>query len=306
MAKLRWDEIGERLYEAGLDRGVLYLEDDTGIPWNGLTSVEENASEDTSEPRYFDGVKYLDQPYIGNFSATLRALTYPDEFLEYEGVEEIDTGLSVDGQAHKQFGLSYRTRVGNDVDNTDHGYKIHLLYNLVAISEVKSYTTMQNPALMIEFGWSIAGTPVVVEEYRPTAHVILDSRYLPVDVLAEIERILYGSDGYFPGEVVYDGRYAPDEPRDVIDGGHAGSVMEELPGTENIVTGDPRLPSIAELIDLTTLWGPRIIVPNETTGFAALVAGVGDITATNVPGVFTVLPDTRLNALAGGYYELVP
>src|SRR4051812_33634675 len=114
MTRLIWDEIGHRTYEAGLDRGVFYKEDTTGVVWNGLVSIDESFSDDTSSPVYLDGVKYLDAPSFGDFSAKLSAFTYPDEFLEYEGVSSLGGGLSVDGQRPKLFGLSYRTQVGND------------------------------------------------------------------------------------------------------------------------------------------------------------------------------------------------
>jgi hypothetical protein len=127
--------------------------------------------------------------------------------------------------------------------------------------------------------------------------------------LEEIESILYGSEGYFPGDIVYDGGYAPDEERSEIDGGYAGSLGIDLPDTTTIEAGDPRLPSIAELIDIVTLWGPRRIVPDTISGLADLViASVGgDITQTNVAGVYTGLPDNRLSETeVPGIFELLP
>lgn len=192
MPKLRWNDVGQRFYETGLDRGVLYLADRTGVPWSGLTSVEEDLSEDSSEPLYFDGIKYMDAPAFGDYSATLSAFTYPDEFLEYEGIVDLGSGLFVDGQDSKLFGLSYRTRVGNDTEGPEHGYKIHLVYNLTAIPSDVLHETLMPSSNVTEFSWTISGIPEGASGYRPTAHVIFDSRDLPVAMLAGLEDILYG------------------------------------------------------------------------------------------------------------------
>lgn len=306
MTRLLWDKVGERLYEAGIDRGVLYLPRDNGVPWNGLTGIEEDVANDTSEPSYFDGVKVNDIQQAGDFAATLRAFTYPDEFLEYEGQVSLGGGLYVDDQPPKQFGLSFRTRVGNDTEGTDFGYKVHLLYNVIAVPEDQANATLSGQASPIEFGWRISAVPEWVSGYRPTAHVVLDSRYLPSDILTEIENILYGSEGFFPATMDYDGGPVEDMERTDIDGGTPGSFGIELPENEIVEMGDPRLPSIAELIDLITLWGPRFIVPDEISGLADLLpSSAGDITQTNIPGVYTALPDNRLTETEiPGFYEL--
>jgi hypothetical protein len=192
MTRLLWDQIGDRLFEAGLDHGVLYLADGSGVPWNGLVSIDEDFGDDTSEPEYFDGVKFLDKPLTGDFSATLNAITYPDSFLDYEGIRDLGGGLLVDGQDTKLFGLSYRTKIGNDLEGIDHGYKIHLLYNLTAVPDSLSYETLSESPKPMPFSWKITSVPTDAPGYRPTAHVILDSRYLNSDMLAGIEDIIYG------------------------------------------------------------------------------------------------------------------
>lgn len=193
MTKLLWDKAGERLYETGLDRGVLYLSDGSGVPWNGLTGVDEDFSDDGGDPVYFDGIKQLDSPLIGNFSATLSALTYPDEFLDFEGTESLGNGLYVDNQVPKTFGLSYRTLVGNDALLTDYGYKIHLLYNLTASITGDSHETLGSSVNPVEFSWSIGSVPVEIAGYRPTAHLIFDSSRMVGTLLQSIEDILYGT-----------------------------------------------------------------------------------------------------------------
>lgn len=192
--KLSWDVDGLREFEAGLDRGVLYMSDNTGVAWSGLTSLEEDLGDETTEPFYFDGVKFLDLHVMGDYRASVRALMYPDEFLEYEGFDAIGTGMYADDQNVPTFGLSYRTLVGNDTLGTDMGYKIHLVYNLTAVPENKTHASLTDAPNASEFGWTVSAVPEHLSGYRPTAHVILDSRYLHRLILRDIENILYGSD----------------------------------------------------------------------------------------------------------------
>lgn len=303
--KLVWDQPGQRFFEAGIDRGVFYMSNDLGVAWNGLTSVEEDLEDTTSEPVFFDGTKIMDVPILGDFAATLSAFTYPDELLEYEGIIPTGDGLLVDGQNPKPFGLSYRTRVGNDVEGHDLGYRIHIIYNLTAVPETKSYVTQSPDSGALDFAWRLTAVPEAVTGLRPTAHVILDSRFLPADILRTIEDILYGTDGS-EGSAVYDGGYVPDVPRSLIDGGYPWDEGIELPST-SLNPGDPRLPPIDELIFIATVYGPKLVIPNSTTGLALLVPGEGDLTPTSVPGVFSALPETRLSpSSAEGLYILVP
>lgn len=193
MTKLLWNQVGERFYEAGVDRGVLYLADGSGVAWSGLTSVEEDFGGDSTSPSYFDGVKTRDTPSIGDFSATLSALTYPDEFLEYEGSGSIGNGLFIDDQPPKMFGLSYRTLVGNDTELQNHGYKIHILYNLTATPDAVGNETLSDSPRPVNFTWRLSSVPMKAKNYRPTAHVIFDSRYLEPSMINGIEDILYGA-----------------------------------------------------------------------------------------------------------------
>lgn len=191
MAIIVWNSVGERVYETGLDRGVLYLNDGTAVPWNGLTAVTEKIDQ-SSAPGYFDGRKITDLVTIGDFSAAMKALTYPDEFVELEGLGTVTAGLYVGEQPPKTFALSYRTQIGNDV-NGNAGYKIHILYNVTAITSDKAYSTSSGETDPVEFEWEITSVPEDLVGFRPTAHVIIDSRKISAILLNDIEDILYGT-----------------------------------------------------------------------------------------------------------------
>jgi hypothetical protein len=188
MSNIVWDQIEDKTYETGLDRGVLFFPDGGAVAWNGLTSVDE-INRTTSEPVYFDGVKFNDIVTLGDFAAVLRAYTYPDEFLQFEGIVEEQTGLYLADQPQNLFHLSYRTMIGTA---DDQGYKLHLLWNLTAIPAVVSHQTVSDSFSPIEFEWSITAIPESIPGYRPTAHVILDSRRIDPLLLQDIETILYG------------------------------------------------------------------------------------------------------------------
>lgn len=192
MAAIVWDEIGKHFYETGVSKGVFYDYNGYGVAWNGLTSVIENTSRDV-KPVYFDGVKFNDIVSIGDFSATMKAFTYPDEFLPYEGVLQDKEGVLVTGQNSSRFGLSFQTKIGNDVDGVNLGYKLHLLYNLTASPSQKEYNTLALDVEPSEFEWTITAIPEYIENFRPTAHVIFDSRTMDPYLLADIENIIYGS-----------------------------------------------------------------------------------------------------------------
>lgn len=193
MAAISWNDIGERFFETGCDRGVLYLSDNTGVAWNGLTSVDETGGTETPNALYFDGRKYVDLTTGSIFTGTLKALTYPDEFLEYDGYAEIEYGMLIDGQARKTFGLSYRTLVGNDVDGIDYGYKIHLFYNLTAVPDSISRSSIDNAVDPMEFSWKVVSNPRALLGRYPSGHVILDSNKLGPETMTTIENILYGT-----------------------------------------------------------------------------------------------------------------
>jgi len=192
MTTLVWDAVGDRVYETGVDRGVLYLSDGRGVPWNGLTAVEDRTTS-TVTPLYWDGVKYNDLFVVGDFVGLLKAYTYPDEFMEFEGVQEVDNGLFVAGQTPKIFGLSYRTKIGNDL-TSELGYKIHILSNLTAVPSTKAFKTISDTMAAVEFEWTLTAVPSHVPGYKPTSHLIFDTSKSSPEMIADLEAILYGSD----------------------------------------------------------------------------------------------------------------
>lgn len=193
MTKLEFDKVGERHYSTGIDHGVLYLPDGTGIAWNGLVAIEETLEENNIEPVYFNGVKINALGTQTPFRAILRAFTYPDEFLELEGFQEVDSGMFVDNQKPKTFNLAYRSRIGNDVDGPDHGFYLHFLYNLNAIPSDTAYNTLSDQPEPILFEWAISSIPIEITGFRPTAHVIIDSRYVDPFLLRDILDTVYGT-----------------------------------------------------------------------------------------------------------------
>lgn len=194
MAKLVWDVVGERLFETGVEKGVLYIDDRPGVVWNGLISVTETPSGGEAQPYYIDGFKYLNVPNPEEFEATLEAFTYPDSFTECEGLVSPITGLFVTNQVRKSFGLSYRTSIGNDTEGVDKGYKIHLIYNALAEPSDRNNTTMDDSPTPQNFSWRITTLPPPVVGYQRTAHYIIDSRTTDPLALTAIEDALYGSE----------------------------------------------------------------------------------------------------------------
>lgn len=192
MPGLVWDQVGDRVYESGLDKGVLYLPDGSAVAWNGLTSVIEHFDRSTN-PIYFDGMKIHDLVVLGDFSGTMKAVTYPDEFIELEGAAPLRRGLFLQDQAPQVFGLCYRTRVGNDIVGDEAGYKIHILYNVTAIPSDKTYASVSNDPSLVEFEWTITAVPEEIPGFRPTAHIVLDSRDFDPWLLDELQTMLYGS-----------------------------------------------------------------------------------------------------------------
>lgn len=191
MPKLVWDKVGDRVYQSGLDRGVLYLPDGSAVPWNGLTSVVEKFNRETS-PVYYDGAKIGETITLGEFEASMNAVTYPEEFTELEGVGLARRGVSYADQPPQAFGLCYRTLIGNDVEGVNVGYKLHIIYNVTATPSDKSYASISGDPALMQFEWTITAVPEEVTGFRPTAHIILDSRDLDPWLLEDIEEKLYG------------------------------------------------------------------------------------------------------------------
>ena len=204
MAKLVWDQAGQKFFETGVSNGVLYVSDGQGgylkgVAWNGLTSVAENPSGAESNPVYADNIKYLNIISAEEFGATIEAYTYPDEFMECDGSAQVVAGVNIGQQARKSFGISYRTRVGNDVSGDNLGYKIHVIYNCQAAPSGKTYSTVNESPEAITFSWEVTTTPVPVEGFRPTSTVVFDSTKLEAEKMAAVENALYGGASSEPG-----------------------------------------------------------------------------------------------------------
>ena len=201
--RIKWDQTGDRLYETGVKNGVLYPYDATngytpGVAWNGLTSVSESPSGAESTPLYADDMKYLNLRSAEEFGATIEAYTYPDEFAECDGSAAVVDGVMIGQQNRKQFGLCYRTTIGNDTEGNDKGYKLHLVYGATANPSEKQYQTINDSPEAITFSWEIETVPVEVGVingvyYKNTASITIDSTKVDAANLAALEDVLYGS-----------------------------------------------------------------------------------------------------------------
>lgn len=197
MSKLVWDQSGKRLYETGVDHGVLYPIQtggvySKGVAWNGLTAVTESPSGADVSDIYADNMKYLGLVGAEKFGATVEAYTYPDEFAECDGSVELVKGATIGQQNRKVFGMVYRTVIGNDVDGNEHGYKLHLIYGATAAPSEKAYNTINEDPEAITFSWELSTTPVNVTGHKPTASLTIDSTKADPTKLAELEKILFG------------------------------------------------------------------------------------------------------------------
>jgi len=237
MSRIVWDAVGDHLYETGIDRVVLFPIQSTntytlGVPWNGVTSIQENPSGADETKLFADNIKYLSLRALEEFGATIEAYTYPDEWAECDGSAEAVNGVMIGQQARKMFGLAYRTLIGNDTEGNDHGYKLHLIYGGTASPSQKQYQTVNDSPEAITFSWEITTTPVAVtdsdddetNDYKPTSHIEIDSTKFTTTAqkaaLKAFEDILYGTN------------------------------------TSGDVAGvDPRLPLPAEVITLLTVSG---------------------------------------------------
>ena len=220
MAKLVFDKIGERFYETGVSKGVLYKQDATGaypkgVAWNGLTAVTESPSGAEASPLYADNIKYLNLLSNEEFGATIEAYTYPDEFAECNGEISLADGVLIGQQKRTPFGMAYQTKVGNDID-ADLGYKIHLIYGALAAPSEKAYATVNDSPEAITFSWEVTTTPVEVTGFKPTACITIDSTKVEESKLKALEDVLYGTESEEAKLPL------PDEVLNIINGSVAG------------------------------------------------------------------------------------
>jgi hypothetical protein len=246
MTALEWDLVSERFYETGVDHGVLYPQSGAGdypdgFAWNGLTTVTESPSGAEANPQYADNIKYLNLYSAEEFGGTIEAFTYPAEFAECDGTAVPSPGVSVGQQSRKSFGLAYRSRLGNDVDGTDHGYKLHLVYGATASPSEKAYATINDSPESITFSWDFATVPIAWSGGKPTSLIVIDSTEVDGAALATLEGILFGdadSDARLP---------LPDEVVDLL-GGAVTVVDMDLAANQptfNNGTGVVTLPAVA-------------------------------------------------------------
>lgn len=193
MPKITWDDIGQRKYEGGIDRGVIYTSNGSSIAWNGLVSISENLN-NTVTPIYFDGQKVANFSTPGTFSATITAITYPDIIMELEGFAPINSAIFISDQRPETFNLSYRTFVGDDFNGSSDHYKIHILYNVTATPSERTYQTFGSNNSPVSFSWDLTAIPEEVPGFLPSAHIVIDSSKLEPILLEQIEVMLYGGE----------------------------------------------------------------------------------------------------------------
>lgn len=259
MSRIIWDPTGSRKYETGIDRGVLYIDGQPGVPWNGLTSIVENSgasASGTSKSFYVDGEKYINLDPREEYQATLTAYTYPDEFEPCNGDTSVRPGLILTKQKRTSFGLSYRTLVGNDQTNVV-GYKIHLIYNLIASPPGKTYKTVDNSNQVDDFSWTLTSLPPSMDGYRRTSHIVIDSTKLDPEVVAGVEEVLYGN------EIFVSRLPELTELIDLIDTGNTLTVVDNGDGTYTMTAPSADLVMLdSDIFQLN--WPTAVFVDDNT------------------------------------------
>lgn len=247
MAVLEWDQSGERIYENGVDHGVLYIPDeggvyDFGVAWNGLVTVTEAPTGAESNKQYADNIVYLNLQSIEEFTATIEAFTYPDEFAPCNGEAVPQPGINVGQQPRTTFGLCYRTKVGNDL-NPNLGYKLHLVYGCKASPSEKAYSTVNESPEAATFSWEVTTTPVPVTGLDPSATLVIDSTKVDADALADLEEFLFGTVGTDPSLPL------PDAVLAIF----SGSLVEATPTA-------PTYNSSTDIITIPTVTGVEYVI----------------------------------------------
>lgn len=214
--RMKWDQIGERLYETGLDHGVLFPMNDAGkyaagVPWNGLSAVNETPSGGEPTAVWADNMKYLNLLSAEDFGATVEAFTYPPEFAACDGDVEVAPGVTIGQQDRKMFGMSYRSLIGNDVSKQAYGYKIHLIYGGQVSPSERNHETLNDSPEPSPMSWELSTTPVDVPGFKPTAHMVIDSTKTSKEKMALIEDIIYGKDAVDGSEAVASRLPMPEE-----------------------------------------------------------------------------------------------
>lgn len=281
MAVLTWDNIGEKIFEAGVEKGVLYKQNaqgvyNTGFAWNGLVSVNESPSGAEANKQYANNKVYANITSAEEFSGSLEAFTYPIQFAECDGYAELTTGVTIGQQRRVPFGLAYKTKIGNDVAELDLGYKLHLIYGAKAAPSERNYTTINESPEAMTMSWELSTEPVEVAGKRPTATLIIDSTKVTPSKLLDLENILYGTAGVDPRLPL------PAEVATII-------------GTTLTVTAQPAAPSYNATTD-------QITIPT-VTGVEYYIDGI----KRNNGSLVTITANTLVTAQpASGYKFPVP
>lgn len=243
MTQLLWDQTGMREYQTGVDHGVLYIPDNTGdyvegFSWSGLTTVTESPSGAEVTKKYADNINYASLVSAEEFAGTIEAFTYPDEFAQCDGTATPSPGVSVGQQSRKTFGFAYRTKVGNDVEGQDYGYKLHLAYGCLVAPSEKAYATVNDSPDMIAFSWKFTTTPIPVPGLKPSALIVIDSTKVDAGSLADLEAALYGTigvDAYLPSPAAVLAMFS-------------GSVVEVIPVAPSYSAGVITIPAITGVV----------------------------------------------------------
>jgi hypothetical protein len=194
MTRIDWSQVGQRYFETGIDRGILFVDGNPGIPWIGLVNFTQRQSGGQSSPGYLDGIKINNRSSLEEFEGTLEAYYYPDEFERCDGTYRAENGLRITQQRRRPFNMVYRSKIGNEIAGLDRGYKLHLMYNLKADPSDRGYRTLLDQSEPILFSWNITSRGVVVDGFGPCAHYIVDSRDIPAELLTQLEDTLYGTE----------------------------------------------------------------------------------------------------------------
>jgi hypothetical protein len=245
--RIDWDQPGDRQFEAGVDRAVLYVGDAAGVPWNGIVSINENPSGGAATPYYFDGEKYLNLSAPEEYQATLTAFTYPDAFGVCDGSAAVTDGLFILYQPRQPFSLSYRTKIGNDL-SPDFSYKIHIVYNALAAPSQRSNQSLSATSNISDFAWLLTSTPNEFSGYKPSSHVVIDTRYIHSGAVALLEAILYG-------DSTHDARIPTlMELRDIMIGDSDIIVVDNGDGTFDALGPDENVALFTGVAQSWVLW----------------------------------------------------
>lgn len=198
MARLTWDKTGERLYETGVDRGVVYPQVAGAYPkgaaWNGLTNVTLSPSGAEATALYANNHKYLNLMSVEELGGTIEAYMYPDEFAACNGESTLAKGARIGQQKRTAFGFCFRSLIGNDSEGTAYGYKLHLVYGALAAPSENANATVNDSPEAKTMSWEFTTTPVEIDGFEPAASIEIDSTACDETKLKALEDILYGKD----------------------------------------------------------------------------------------------------------------